>query len=75
MAASMQPAASNALFFNDAVSASTVSRSAVATEAAVQLPAAGEQSAVNVHRISTGSLSRAEVRTQALLAPPAVGNS
>lgn len=65
-AASLQPAAGEGPFFNDApVVASTVSRAEVRADAARQLPASGELSAQAAPE-APSMLSRAQVRADTL---------
>ena len=62
-------------FGNDAVQASTLDRSTVAAQAAAQLPAAGQMSAVSLHQGSEPGLSRAQVRAEMQDFMPAAGES
>lgn len=76
MAASLQPAAGEAPFFNEApVSTSTVTRSAVEAQASAARPAAGNLPITS--RVAANdpasTLTRAEVRAQAAAFHPAAG--
>lgn len=75
MAGTLSPAAGDLPFGNDAVQASTLDRSTVAAQAAAQLPAAGQMSAVSLHQGSEPGLSRAQVRAEMQDFMPAAGES
>ena len=61
-AASLQPAAGEAPFFNEPVTTSQVSRADVAAEAAAFQPAAGEMTATADVSEQPSTLTRAQVR-------------
>ena len=80
MAGTLSPAAGDLPLGNDTVQASTLDRSTldrstVAAQAAAQLPAAGQMSAVSLHQGSEPGLSRAQVRAEMQDFMPAAGES
>ena len=63
-AASLQPAAGEAPFFNDAVATSGVSRADVTAQAVAHMPAAGEMTAIADVPAQPSTLTRAQVRQE-----------
>lgn len=73
-AASLQPAAGEAPFFNEPVTTvSSVSRADVAAQVAGHLPAAGEQAATASVNEDASMLTRAQVRQQTADAAADIG--